>query len=1036
MRLAHRPRLRSLFQLLIFFAGCVCLSLLALLPLATGKLPQTADGLLHLHRGVALEHALRVDQPLWNRYASSLAYGYGAPLFHYFPPLAYYPMTWLHQIGFSFVDGWLLSLSLFTLLAAAGVLVLARRWSGAGLAGWVAALAYVNSPYALFNSLTRGALAEVAALAVLPWVIWAFTRLSDSGGRRDIALAVLIFALFIPLHTLITLHGAGLLLVICLFLLWRARDRRAVFSRLLLAFGLALAISAFYWLPALVESDQIKLGLIREQLSHIEPTRHLRPVSDIFAPPHQADPTQQNQAVPISLGLAQMALAVIGVALSMRRANRALRPLMALLCLLTLGYVFMNTPTSAPLWRSIPLIGYTQFPWRLLGLASMLLACMTGMGALMLWRALPAGTWRWLLLSGIVIVLSLYGLPWSFTAYHDAIEASDMRDAQRFERESGKAALGSYTEYLPRTADLALLDPLRLAGRYAESDVIARLEASDSLTIEAATWHGTGAELRLSSKTAQTLVFDWLYVPGWRATLDGRSLAVSPSPAGLVALDAPAGEFELNLRLQPTTIQSVAGIISGIGASVLIALLLWRRTSESANGTGSVPLDWRIAAVGIALCIGVSLYRAALEGSDSPFKSARFGDVTIAPAAANFDKRIDLLHVDFPADAITEPKVEVKLSWRLHDKPLEQDYASIIRMRDSANHIIAEGSSFAPGGLATSNWGRGMHIEDKIHLRIPPFTAPLDDGYSFELSLFDIETLAGLSLINAAGDPQSVAYALGSRLYRPSAATRDLERAHLPAPSRDRDLPVQLIEAPVLPASATVGDELRFSWTWRLLDESDRDLGARLLWLDENGVAASVDMPQIVTGYGTDRWGVGEVNRGHHSAVLPPELPAGDYALALGLLDMYSQEIGAIIPLSETMTVSAPIREYNAPGFVTTDVARWNNGIALAGYRIDEAGGLELAWRTGRQLDESLRLFLHALDADGRIAAQWDGVPADWTRPTTGWLPGEFVRTRHQFDLLPGAYGLRLGWYLPETAERIGIGASDSLILFDELVVG
>ena len=81
----------ALPRLLLFLIGMTCLSLVALQPFTHGTLPYSADGLLQLYRTAALDHSLQVDQALWSRYASGLVYGYGAPLFNFFPPLSYYP---------------------------------------------------------------------------------------------------------------------------------------------------------------------------------------------------------------------------------------------------------------------------------------------------------------------------------------------------------------------------------------------------------------------------------------------------------------------------------------------------------------------------------------------------------------------------------------------------------------------------------------------------------------------------------------------------------------------------------------------------------------------------------------------------------------------------------------------------------------------------------------------------------------------------------------------------------------------------------
>ena len=39
--------------------------------------------------------------------------------------------------------------------------------------------------------------------------------------------------------------------------------------------------------------------------------------------------------------------------------------------------------------------------------------------------------------------------------------------------------------------------------------------------------------------------------------------------------------------------------------------------------------------------------------------------------------------------------------------------------------IVAEASSFAPGGLAASNWLPGSYIKDVIELTAPPYMPPL-----------------------------------------------------------------------------------------------------------------------------------------------------------------------------------------------------------------------------------------------------------------------------------------------------------------------
>ncbi len=1039
MSLSRRAFLRSAWHSLLFLAGMTCLCLVAVQPYTLNQMPHSADGLLQLHRTLALEHSLRVDHPLWPRFSSGLAYGYGAPLFNFFPPLAYFPASLAHRLGLSFLSAWLLSMSAFTLLAGTGMYLLGRLWTRSGLGGWIAAAAYVYSPYLLFDSVIRGATAELAALAALPFALYGITRLAFSGRRADFLIALAAVSIFIPLHTIVTLHGAALLALYGLFLAWRAEEGRAVLWRLALAGALALMLSAFYWLPALAERDTIKLPLIAEQLGHIDVTRHLRSLAEVLALPQTADPSQQNQALPIAVGWPQLILSALGVLLSWRVAHRQYRSLMMALSLVVGVLLFLNTSPSAWLWRNIPLIGFTQFPWRLLGLASLLLALMNAVGARLLWLNLGQGRGPLAVICGFLAALLLYAMPWTHSLFRNDIDADDIRQVQRFERESGQLALSSYAEYLPVSADAGQLDATGLITRFEGSDVIPRLLPSATLDILSQAWRGTSATLRLRSSEAQTLVVDWLYVPGWAAVIDGVPVAVYPSaPAGLLALEAPIGEFDLQLTLSPTMPQSLATALGGLGlASAGLTLLFWSRlTREGAQGRSrsDSQRQWLLifAAIGIALFI---LKTLALDAVDTPIKRRQFGDLREAEALANFGNRIDLLAVEAPQEIITQPTVTFKLYWRLHGAPLMRDYSSIIRMRDPQGFVVAQASAFAPGGLASSNWLPGAYIEDVIELAPPLFTPSLPEAYTFNLSLYDSESLEALRLINETGNPQDDKFLIGALRFRPADA--DFEaRNILPLPPDFGDELALLVAAPHLPDSATAGDARQFSWVWQKLRESSSDVLAQLLWLNESGAveAAGAALP-LVYGYNFADWRISEANRGHHQLIVPANLGDGRYHLGVRLLDAMSQPLGRILPLDRTMTVTAPKRRFEAPDFDFAAEGEWANGIVLHGFNLSAAGEVHLTWGSKRTLSESLRLFVHVLDADAHIVAQWDGVPVDWTRPTTGWVEGEYITTSQAFALPAGEYRLAVGWYRPASGERIGVGAADALELKQLLVI-
>ncbi|MBC7224299.1 MAG: hypothetical protein H5T59_08525, partial [Anaerolineae bacterium] len=118
--------------------------------------------------------------------------------------------------------------------------------------------------------------------------------------------------------------------------------------------------------------------------------------------------------------------------------------------------------------------------------------------------------------------------------------------------------------------------------------------------------------------------------------------------------------------------------------------------------------------------------------------------------------------------------------------------------------------------------------------------------------------------------------------------------------------------------------------------------------------------------------------------------------------------------------------------------AQFHEGLVLLGGRWSQecAGGglcLETHWTVSEPLGRDLVLFAQVLDSDGRLAAGFDGPPGGGYAPTSAWLPGEAQRDRRALVLppepVPGVYRLGVGWYVPETGERVPLadGSGDWL---------
>ena len=565
-------RLQPLAKSFLIILALLLLTLPAIHPFLQGAMPLTDDGNLHLYRSIILDHSLRHDGSLYPRYSSGLVYGYGSSLFNYFPPTSYYLTVFLHRLGLAFIPAWLWTMILYVWVAAGGAYALGKIWSDEA-GGFLTAAAYVYAPYLLFNTVTRGTSSELAALALLPWVMWALTRLAFYGQRLDFVLAVLTFALFIPMHNIITLQGGLLLLAYCTFLWLSSRQKIRVFTQLLSAGLLAVMMTTFFWLPALAETGYTKINAVVNNLNFIDVTRSLRGLVDVFALPRTADPTQLQAPTPITLGWPQTILGVLGLGLAWwfrikRRSGdwvQSIASLQTMLFLVVLVGVFLQLNMAALVWETVPLLGYSQFAWRTLGITSLALALMTGLGANLFLHRIGSQSFKFGVFCVFLALLVFYGFPWLYTAYSTP-QAETLVDAQNYERQTGQLSLASYSEYLPIATDASTLESDKLLSGFVENHVVPRLSPPEGVMIFEADWQGTSATLRLQAEQATTLVFDWLYVPGWQARfLDETTalvpLTVRPSlPQGFVSVEIPAGTHTLEIVLHDTPYTTYRGM--------------------------------------------------------------------------------------------------------------------------------------------------------------------------------------------------------------------------------------------------------------------------------------------------------------------------------------------------------------------------------------------------------------------------------------------------------------------------------------------
>lgn len=577
-------RKSSYLQILAGLA-VVLIALLAARPLFDPRLHHAYDTLTHFYKQVQLDHLVRhgILYPRWFPHKGS---GFGAPLFQYYAPLAYYVTELPILLGLKTLPAMRLVFGLTLLGAGLGSCLWVRDQFGTG-PGLVAAAAYVSGPYMLFSIYFRGGFTEQFALMLMPWVLWAFRRLALTGRSRYLAAAALGYAAVLLSHTLTALLFSAALAAYSLVLaLGRARRApgASVLRSLLrqwTALALGLGLSAFFWLPALLERNALRTDLAYVNAG-LDFHNNFVPLRRLVLMPISASIRPGLSLVVLVLALA----ALVGLLWRgpLRRQAKvvfdALQTLEVCLALLVLGAcILMVLPAAVGVWEVVPPMRMFQFPHRFLAVGSLFAAMLGGAGIFAASKWFLRTGWETLLLVLVATVLLLNpmrGL--AGVQYFQDLPEVDVNFIMQKEREAG-SVIGKFTGvYIPA----AVQEPPSFEEQ--SRDGPERLDTASlpaGASVLAADYGLLNYDLTFSSPQPFTAVFRTFHFPGWQAQLDGQAVGITPTqPHGQISVDVPAGEHRLTVRFGPTPLRTAATVLSLVSGLILLGLVVWRVLPE------------------------------------------------------------------------------------------------------------------------------------------------------------------------------------------------------------------------------------------------------------------------------------------------------------------------------------------------------------------------------------------------------------------------------------------------------------------------
>ncbi len=543
---------------------------------------------LQMMRQLEMEKCFR-DFQIPCRWVPDMGYGYGFPLFNFYPPLPYLVGQVFRVIGFSFVETAKLTFALSFILSGIAMYFLAKEFFGRW-GGILSAVFYIWAPYHAVDVYVRGAMNEAWALVWFPAILLFSYKFINSKIKKSENLRFKILNLFgiwnldFGAFVGLTLSWVGLFLshnlMVMIFtpvfavwsLIFWIKDRNVKKAVLLALSGLfALSLSAFFTLPAIFEQKYIHVDTLTQ--GYYEYIAHFATIGQLLFSRfwgYGASIWGPNDGLSFQIGQVHWILSLVILGLVAFRVIKK-RKFTYTLCAITYSLIFgwfaafMAHQNSTFIWQKIPVLAFVQFPWRFLTLV--ILGFSFAAGSLPMFLK-SFGKLKFII-PGFLIIL-LLAMNWNYFLPQGG-RMGNLTDEQKF---SGAAwdlqRTAGIFDYLPKTAKENPKSPPSTLAEIIDGGGLVTGKSQGT------NWAKFDVDLKKDS-TVRVNIFDF---PIWKAEIDGKKTQITvpkDEKWGRIYLNIPEGKHSVYLKLTDTPIRTAANFISLFAWLGLGALFIFRK---------------------------------------------------------------------------------------------------------------------------------------------------------------------------------------------------------------------------------------------------------------------------------------------------------------------------------------------------------------------------------------------------------------------------------------------------------------------------
>lgn len=538
----------------------------------------------HITRLYLLDQAVRQGD-LYPRWVGGLGFNFGYPLFNFYPPLIYYVAELFHLIGFNLL--WSLKLMIITgsILSSVGMYLLGKRFFDKKT-GLLAATLFTFFFYRAITIYIRGAWAEFFAMSILPFVFLGLDNINRNKNFKGTLLFSISLALLILAHPLIafpTLFFIGLFFIYYFFC---SNNRWLLFKNFLIGICFALSLSAFFWLPSLVEKKYTLVDtILTHELANYK-IHFIYPYQFWFSPwGYGGSIAGPYDGISFQLGKVHIFLVIFSVAAFLFyffiQKKRESTKIYLFSFFLLLFSLFMSSIYSQFIWDKITYLWYLQFPWRFLTFAGIFISLIAGAGIYYLGKLInvDSGSKKVLFNLGIIIIIIITIIKYTTYSKPHNLKPYDEKKLTSFEEISWRVSKTSFefspsgiktkkTELGTTTVGLDKKDLIRESFKILSSD-------KETTKVKTLIDKFSKKEFEIESKEPVEFRLNTFNFLGWQAVLDGKEIKINDrNDYKLITVLVPEGNHKLSFIFKNTSVRTLGNLVSLFSLIMLLFFFL------------------------------------------------------------------------------------------------------------------------------------------------------------------------------------------------------------------------------------------------------------------------------------------------------------------------------------------------------------------------------------------------------------------------------------------------------------------------------